>query len=420
MAGKKSGVDLIKFSTIPIDFHVDISLPKTFDVKQLKKKLGLKDTVDSQKIISIVGETIILEDNDNTDDLVLTEAVIGYEKFKYLYDVKDDDTDLINAFKIMFPMSKASYSISSFKTPCDKKGRFNADLSDKIILSLEHRANILRNEIVRDNPSSELFIDNVEIRSKLTHFNNLNKLLNSLQEKHTAGECSGEDKREKKKELDVDEFLLLLRQFAFFLLLAKTEGVSRDAIDPNNILEDFPLYKDKLALIAGRQPRGTFTNIPLSVQKLLKEAAYYKEPKGEEGEEEREEEGEGEREREEEREEEGEGEGELKGGSRLKTDLEEIDTEMKTLSESIQSLELNDSPSKKEKRELLKKQKELATLSKKRVALEEKLSEEEQNATFRVNIKDIPHMADALYPKLRNSRFLKFKRELDKKLLRVD
>jgi len=115
-----------------------------------------------------------------------------------------------------------------------------------------------------------------------------------------------------------------------------------------------------------------------------------------------------------------EGEGELKGGSRLKTDLEEIDTEMKTLSESIQSLELNDSPSKKEKRELLKKQKELATLSKKRVALEEKLSEEEQNATFRVNIKDIPHMADALYPKLRNSRFLKFKRELDKKLLRVD
>jgi hypothetical protein len=121
MAGKKSGVDLIKFSTIPIDFHVDISLPKTFDVKQLKKKLGLKDTVDSQKIISIVGETIILEDNDNTNDLVLTEAVIGYEQFKYLYDVKDDDTDkdLINAFKIMFPMSKASYSISSFKTPCD-------------------------------------------------------------------------------------------------------------------------------------------------------------------------------------------------------------------------------------------------------------------------------------------------------------
>ena len=408
MAGKKSGVDLIKFSTIPIDFHVDISLPKTFDVKQLKKKLGLKDTVDSQKIISIVGETIILEDNDNTDDLVLTEAVIGYEQFKYLYDVKDDDTDLINAFKIMFPMSKASYSISSFKTPCDKKGRFNADLSDKIILSLENRANILRNEIVRDNPSSELFIDNVEIRSKLTHFNNLNKLLNSLQEKHTAGECSGEDKREKKKELDVDEFLLLLRQFAFFLLLAKTEGVSRDAIDPKDILNVFPDYKDQLAYIASSQPRGTFTNIPLSVQKLLKEAAYYKEPKGEEGEGERE------------REEEGEGEGELKGGSRLKTDLEEIDTEMKTLSESIQSLELNDSPSKKEKRELLKKQKELATLSKKRVALEEKLSEEEQNATFRVNIKDIPHMADALYPKLRNSRFLKFKRELDKKLLRVD
>jgi hypothetical protein len=398
MAGKKSGVDLIKFSTIPIDFHVDISLPKTFDVKQLKKKLGLKDTVDSQKIISIVGETIILEDNDNTNDLVLTEAVIGYDQFKQLYNVKDDDTDkdLINAFKIMFPMSKASYSISSFKTPCDKKGRFNADLSDKIILSLEHRANILRNVIVRDNPSSELFIDNVEIRSKLTHFNNLNKLLISLQEKHTAGECSGEDKREKKKELDVDEFLLLLRQFAFFLLLAKTEGVSRDAIDPNDILNVFPDYKDQLAYIASSQPRGTFTNIPLSVQKLLKEAAYYKEPKGEEGEE------------------------ELKGGSRLKIDLEEIDTEMKTLSESIQSLELNDSPSKKEKRELLKKQKELATLSKKRVALEEKLSEEEQNATFRVNIKDIPHMADALYPKLRNSRFLKFKRELDKKLLRVD
>jgi hypothetical protein len=236
MAGKKSGVDLIKFSTIPIDFHVDISLPKTFDVKQLKKKLGLKDTVDSQKIISIVGETIILEDNDNTNDLVLTEAVIGYDQFKQLYNVKDDDTDLINAFKIMFPMSKASYSISSFKTPCDKKGRFNADLSDKIILSLEHRANILRNKILHDNPSSEVFIDNVEIRSQLTHFNNLNKLLISLQEKHTAGECSGEDKREKKKELDVDEFLLLLRQFAFFLLLAKTEGVSRDAIDPNDIL----------------------------------------------------------------------------------------------------------------------------------------------------------------------------------------
>jgi hypothetical protein len=253
-----------------------------------------------------------------------------------------------------------------------------------------------------------------------------------LQEKHTAGECSGEDKREKKKELDVDEFLLLLRQFAFFLLLAKTEGVSRDAIDPNDILNVFPDYKDQLAYIASSQPRGTFTNIPLSVQKLLKEAAYYKEPKGEEGEGEREGEGEGEREGEGEGEREGEGEGEregegegeeegeLKGGSRLKTDLEEIDTEMKTLSESIQSLELNDSPSKKEKRELLKKQKELATLSKKRVALEEKLSEEEQNATFRVNIKDIPHMADALYPKLRNSRFLKFKRELDKKLLRVD
>ena len=89
---------------------------------------------------------------------------------------------------------------------------------------------------------------------------------------------------------------------------------------------------------------------------------------------------------------------------------------MEELSSLIQAIEVQDNPTKKEKRELVKKQKELNSLFKKRVALEETLSELENKGEYTIETKQLPDLVDSIYPELQNSKFLKFEKELNEKL----
>ena len=105
-----------------------------------------------------------------------------------------------------------------------------------------------------------------------------------------------------------------------------------------------------------------------------------------------------------------------RGGGDIEDNLETLDTEMNELSTLIQAIEVKDSPTKKEKRELVKKQKELNSLFKKRVALEETLSEIENMGEYTIETKQLPDLVDSIYPELQNSKFLKFEKELNEKL----
>ena len=67
-------------------------------------------------------------------------------------------------------------------------------------------------------------------------------------------------------------------------------------------------------------------------------------------------------------------------------------------------------------REIVKKKKELNTISKKRMALEEELYEMENSATYTVETNELPPLVDAIYPELQNSKVLKFEKELNEKL----
>jgi hypothetical protein len=374
---KKSFVNIFKMKRIPIlqvDIDLGVHVPTGFNMKALKKKLGILDDGDisltGRELISVAGETISFVESTGLENLEPT--MLDLSGFMAVY-VPDDNefterkiSTLIETYKRIFPYTKLGKPIDTFLPICkEDDNTTNWNLINPLLKSLEYRLEKLRTATVeqRSLPS-----DSVNLRSQLAQFNNLDELITSLRKNAQDNNCMKKDEEEEKAE--EEDISLLLRKFAFLLLLRKEDR----AVDKKNLVkqleEEFPIKLEEYKPEMRKQ-----------IRKFLDETSQ-----------------------------------KTRGGGDIEDNLETLDTEMKELSTLIQAIEVKDSPTKKEKRELVKKQKELNSLFKKRVALEETLSELENKGEYTIETKQLPDLVDSMYPELQNSMFLKFEKELNEKL----
>ena len=374
---KKSFVNIFKMKRIPIlqvDVDLGINLPKGFNMKSLKKKLGIFDDGDvsltGRELISVAGETISFVESTGLENLEPT--MLDLSGFMAVYIPKDNEftkgkiRTLIETYKRIFPYTKLGKPLNTFLPICkEDDNTTNWNLINPLLKSLEYRLEKLRTATVeqRSLPS-----DSVNLRSQLAQFNNLDELITSLRKNAHDNNCM--KKEEEAEKVEEEDISLLLRKFAFLLLLRKEDR----AVDKKNLVkqleEEFPIKLEEYEPEMRKQ-----------IRKFLDETSQ-----------------------------------KTRGGGDIEDNLETLDTEMKELSTLIQAIEVKDSPTKKEKRELVKKQKELNSLFKKRVALEETLSELENKGEYTIETKQLPDLVDSIYPELQNSKFLKFEKELNEKL----
>ena len=373
---KKSLVNLFRMKNIPIlrDIKLDIHLPKDFDMKALKRKLGLQDgdmSLTGRELISVAGETISFIESTGLENLEPT--MLDLSGFKEVYIPETSDftegkiTSLIKTYKRIFPYTKLGKPMDTFLPICkEDDNTTNWNLTNPLLKSLEYRLEKLRTATVeqRSLPS-----DSVNLRSQLAQFNTLDELIRSLRKNAQDNNCMKKEEEEAEK-VEEEDISLLLRKFAFLLLLRKEDR----AVDKKNLVkqleEEFPIKLEEYKPEMRKQ-----------IRKFLDETSQ-----------------------------------KTRGGGDIEDKLETLDTEMEELSSLIQAIEVKDSPTKKEKRELVKKQKELNSLFKKRVALEETLSELENKSEYTIETKQLPDLVDSIYPELQNSKFLKFEKELNEKL----
>lgn len=376
---KKSLVNIFKMKRIPIlqvDIDLGVHVPTGFNMKALKKKLGLQDdhiSLTGRELISVAGETVSFVKSTGLENLEPT--MLDLSGFMAVY-VPDNNefterkiTTLIETYKRIFPYTKLGKPIEAFLPVCkEDDNTTNWNLMKPLLKSLEYRLEKLRTATIeqRSLPS-----DSVNLRSQLAQFNQLDELITSLRENSENDNCMKKDEEE--AAVEEEDISLILRKFAFLLLLREKDR----AVDTKNLVkqleEQFPIKLEEYEPEMRKQIRKF---LDLTSQKT-------------------------------------------RGGghsSNIEDKLETLDTEMEELSSLIQAIEVKDSPTKKEKRELVKKQKELNSLFKKRVALEETLSELENKGEYTIEMKQLPDLVDSIYPELQNSKFLKFEKELNEKL----
>lgn len=376
----KDAVDLFKMIKIPIlpSLHtLSIELPKRFDLKKLRKQLGIttsstvNDTTAVQ-LVSVAGETISFVPTGLEQ---LEPTYIDISGFKTLYVPEDFEKEpkkikrLIKTYKFVFPFTKMGKPVEEYSPPCTDKLLTNWKLTNALLESLNYRLKNLRKSIIEQRFLPQ---DTVDLRSQIAHFRLLDNLITALGKNALKNNCLEE--KEEAEPLEEDDLTRLLQKFALLLLLRKRDA----STDIKGIVDQLDKeYKIDLKEFPEiRKPIREFITLTLK-----------KTPTSGGGNEEN-----------------------------IENEINDIDTEMQTLSGVIQSLEIKDTPSKKEARELVKKQKELNSLSKKRVALEEKLYEMENSGVHTVKTEDLPHLVDSVIPELQNSKFLKFEKELNEKL----
>ena len=375
---KKSLVNIFKMKRIPIlqvDIDLGVHVPTGFNMKALKKKIGILDDGDisltGRELISVAGETISFIESTGLENLEPT--MLDLSGFMAVYVPKNDEfterkiTTLIETYKRIFPYTKLGKPIDTFLPICkEDDNTTNWNLTNPLLKSLEYRLEKLRTATVeqRSLPS-----DSVNLRSQLAQFNTLDELIRSLRKNAQDNNCMKKEEEEAEK-VEEEDISLLLRKFAFLLLLRKEDR----AVDKKNLVkqleEEFPIKLEEYEPEMRKQ-----------IRKFLDETSQ-----------------------------------KTRGGGDIEDNLETLDTEMEELSSLIQAIEVKDNPTKKEKRELVKKQKELNSLFKKRVALEETLSELENKGEYTIETKQLPDLVDSIYPELQNSKFLKFEKELNEKL----
>ena len=375
---KKSFVIIFKMKGIPIlqvDIDLGVHVPTGFNMKALKKKIGILDDGDisltGRELISVAGETISFVESTGLENLEPT--MLDLSGFMAVYVPKNDEfterkiSSLIETYKRIFPYTKLGKPIDTFLPICkEDDNTTNWNLTNPLLKSLEYRLEKLRTATVeqRSLPS-----DSVNLRSQLAQFNTLDELIRSLRKNAQDNNCMKKEEEEAEK-VEEEDISLLLRKFAFLLLLRKEDR----AVDKKNLVkqleEEFPIKLEEYEPEMRKQ-----------IRKFLDETSQ-----------------------------------KTRGGGDIEDNLETLDTEMEELSSLIQAIEVKDNPTKKEKRELVKKQKELNSLFKKRVALEETLSELENKGEYTIETKQLPDLVDSIYPELQNSKFLKFEKELNEKL----
>jgi len=374
---KKNGISIFKMTRIPImsaHDEIGISIPTGFDIKALKTKLGIKSTnpmeeAAGNQLISVAGETISFVPTGLEE---LESTLVDISGFKALY-VPDNFSEsktetLMGTYKLVFPFSKLGKPVDEFLPPCNDQMLTDWRLTKPLIDSLQFRLEKLRASIVdqRSLPS-----DSVDLRNQIAHFQLLSELITSIITHAHDNKCSGEE--EEVEPIKEDDLTRLLQKFALLLLLRKRDP----STDLKNLVkqldEEYPITLDDYD-----------ANMRKSIREFLNLTLKKTTVGG--------------------------------GTTHIEDDLIKIDNDMQAVSEVIQALEIKETPTKKETRELVKKQKELNNLSKKRVTLEDMLYEIENKGEYIVKTSELPPLVDAAYPELQNSKFLKFEKELHEKL----
>jgi len=373
---KKTFVDIFKMKRIPIlqvDIDLGVHVPTGFNMKALKKKLGILDDGDislsGRELISVAGETVSFVKSTGLENLEpimldLSGFMAVYVPNKKKFTERKIST-LIETYKRIFPYIKLGKPIEAFLPICkEDNNETNWNLMTPLLESLEYRLEKLRSATIeqRSLPS-----DSVNLRSQLAQFNKLDELIISLRKNAHDNNCMKKDEEETARAVEEEDISLILQKFAFLLILRKENR----ALDTKKLVEQLKEVQIKVDNPEMRK----------QIRKFLDETSQ-----------------------------------KTRGGGDIEDKLETLDTEMKELSTLIQAIEIKDTPTKKEKRELVKKQKELNSLFKKRVALEETLSELENKGEYTIETKELPNLVDSIYPELQNSKFLKFEKELNQKL----
>jgi DNA repair exonuclease SbcCD ATPase subunit len=203
-----------------VDFLSLTSKLKSLDIAGFKKKiLGSEPIGDgirsSYRIMSIAGETVALSETglDPTEKVFHNKA--DFERLYVPEDLKDHQSELEELLIRMFPLT--SVQSKQEILPPDDESEFNL-----VRESLYYRLSLLRDEILNDTSNS------VDIREKLSRFDRLNKLIDSLeskfQKKRTQSyvaivtTSSLSETQDPKLEMDDETVDDLLRKFGLLLL----------------------------------------------------------------------------------------------------------------------------------------------------------------------------------------------------------
>lgn len=239
-------------------------------IEGMKKKLAepIGDGIrSSYRIISIAGETIALSETglDPSEKMYHNK-----EDFKRLYvpeDLVDNQTDLEEILIRMFPLTSAQSKTDVL--PPEDEEEFNL-----VRQSLYYRLALLRDEILKDNSNS------VDIREKLSRFDRLNKLLESLESKFqkkrtqtyfamTTASSAPPSTQDPKIPMDDATINDLLRKFGLLLLQSQHQLPGfKFPVPPNQIVRQVQsvLLPDETVFIEEAKKQGPMS---LLVQDVL-------------------------------------------------------------------------------------------------------------------------------------------------------
>jgi len=145
---KKSFVNIFKMKRIPIlqvDIDLGVHVPTGFNMKALKKKLGVKDgdiSLTGRELISVAGETISFVESTGLENLEPT--MLDLSGFMAVY-VPDDNeftegkiSTLIETYKRIFPYTKLGKPLDTFLPICkEDDNTTNWNLTNPLLKSLE-------------------------------------------------------------------------------------------------------------------------------------------------------------------------------------------------------------------------------------------------------------------------------------------
>lgn len=239
-------------------------------IKGIKKKLTqpIGDGVrSSYRIISIAGETLALSDTGiNPSEKMFHNK----DDFKRLYvpeEIEDHQQDLEEILIRMFPLTSAQSKQEIL--PPEDENEFNL-----VRQSLYYRMALLRDEILEDKSNT------VDIREKLSRFDRLNTLLDSLESKFKKKKTqtyiaivtsSRAPPSEADPKIEMDDATVddLLRKFGLILLQSQHQLPGfRFPIPPNQIVRQVQsvLLPDEDAFVSEAKKQG---EIQESIQDVL-------------------------------------------------------------------------------------------------------------------------------------------------------
>lgn len=208
--------------TVKYPTGIDLGLLKELTVDTLERVKKTNVSIGDRsnyKIISIAGETVALGTTGlKSDEKVLHDAV-DFEKLYVHTLLKGKEEALKEILIRMFTLS-GGVARKDILPPKDD------DSFDMVILSLQHRLELLQQEVVDSDGES------MDAREKLNHFYRLKRLIESLMKQRSAGKRmdyapvsseSGKppEKGEEKLEIDQAEAMRLLQLFGYVLLQAQ-------------------------------------------------------------------------------------------------------------------------------------------------------------------------------------------------------